>query len=767
MRKILFVWVLLMPLMAKAQIRGTVCDENQQPISFANVSLLGTDSIFIEGSTTDEEGMFTFNHVAPSAAIWVKVSAIGYKTTVKPLENNGNMGTLILPMENVLLNEVTVKGQHPTHKLSKGGVVTTIHGSVLELLGNTLDVIEQLPGVRREGDEISIFGKGTPAIYINGRKLSDYNELYRLSPKEIESIEVINNPGAKYEAEVKSVLLIRTVKKQGEGWSGTSQAVVRTAHSWSQSDDLSVNYRKGNLDVFSAFSFDYAQRYQQQRNTTTIQTKDDSYLLTSDISILPQSTSYTFNCGFNWQINPKHVFGAKYEFQSTPRNPSDWNTHESVVLNGTPVDNIDYQTRWERKNTPLNILNIYYIGEYGNWRFTLNNDYYSSRSRAAQEIDEVSVSEGEATINSLNHVKSTMLASKGVLEYAFGKNSIEGGYEYTHTNRTDLYYNYGDFLPDADDNIKEKNLAGFVSVTFPIGAYELSGGIRYEHSVSDYYQDNVWIAEQSRKYNRLFPNLNFTFPIKQAKFTLSYTAKTRRPLYSQLSSNIQYDDRFTYETGNPLLQPEINHDITLAGIYKWIFFSASYQYIEDAIMGIVEPYQEGEPINLMTYLNYGHLSKYDVVLFLSPRISKWSPRLQLNLMGQDLKLPVMDREKRMTNPLVFGSFYNSISIGKGFTVTGDITCHTSGDMDVVTLKPSWQIDLGMTKTQGDWYFQLSATDIFKTARNSMITYGTQMKLDKWNYSDSQAIRLTIRYSFNATMDRYKGRGAGQSERNRL
>ena len=88
-------------------------------------------------------------------------------------------------------------------------------------------------------------------------------------------------------------------------------------------------------------------------------------------------------------------------------------------------------------------------------------------------------------------------------------------------------------------------------------------------------------------------------------------------------------------------------------------------------------------------------------------------------------------------------------------------------MDVVTLKPSWQINIGVAKTLGSWYFQLSATDLFKTARNSMITYGSQMKLDKWNYSDSQAVRFTVRYAFNTTMNKYKGRGAGLSEKNRL
>lgn len=88
-------------------------------------------------------------------------------------------------------------------------------------------------------------------------------------------------------------------------------------------------------------------------------------------------------------------------------------------------------------------------------------------------------------------------------------------------------------------------------------------------------------------------------------------------------------------------------------------------------------------------------------------------------------------------------------------------------MDVVTLKPSWQINAGLTKNMKDWYLQLQVTDIFKTSRNSMITYGEQMTLDKWNYSDTQALKLTVRYSFNTTMSRYKGKSAGMSERSRL
>ena len=757
---------MIAPFTVKAQIKGVICDENQNPVKFANVILMGVDSVCIAGTITDVSGKFNFQSDYPKAKL-MQITSFGYKTLIKTPDEKNDMGKLMLVSDNILLDEVTITAQRPSQHLTKGGIITTVNGSVLSLLGNAMDVIEQLPGVMREDDKFTVFGKGTPTIYVNGRKLMDNSELYRMSSKDIASVEVISNPGAKYGAEVRSVLLVRTIKKQGDKLSGSIQGFVRAAHSWSNSDNLSLNFRKNNLDLFGAFAFDHSRFYQQQRNITTINTGHKLYNLNSDIIILPVSTTYNANLGFNWQINPKHVLGAKYEFRGTPYNRSDWTTNETIELNGILDDKIDYYTHWRRKYLPTNILDMYYIGQYGDWTLTVNNDYYSSHNKVEQEIDEVCLSEGESTISSLNQINSSMFASKSVLKYNFGKNILEAGYEYTYTNRSDRYDNYNDFLPDADDNIKEHNIAGFISATFPIGVYELSGGLRYEHTISNYYENGLLISDQSRKYDRLFQNIDFTFPIKKAKFTLSYTAKTKRPMYSQLSSNIQYDDRFTYETGNPLLKPEINHDVSLNGIYKWIFFSASYQCVKDAIVGIVKPYQEGKPVNLMTYKNYNHISKYTAMVSLSPKISIWAPRLQFDIMGQDLKIPFMGTELRMNNPLLFINFYNSISVGKGFTITGDMLYHTSGDMDIATLKPSWQINLGITKTIGNWFFQLSATDIFKTARNSMITHGTQMKLDKWNYSDSQAVRLTIRYAFNSTMSKYKGKGAGQSEKNRL
>lgn len=751
----------------KQDIRGVILDMNNTPIPYATIFLIDSDSTFINGCTTDDNGAF-FLPDSLKEGMSLKVSAIGYNTLIAKISAASFPVTLKLENKSYQLGEVTVKRNRPMQHLSKGGIVTTVKGSVLSIAGNAVDVIGQLPGVRIEDEQISILGKGYPNFYINGRKLNDLSELSRLSSNEIESIEVLNNPGARYSAETKSVILIKTIRKNGEGLSGNVQSVSRFAHSFSQSGNMALNYRHNNVDIFGSLALDHSKRYQKQDNSTHIDFNNEVYDLKSAMTIFPVNTSYIANVGFNWQVDKYNTLGLKYEFQGIPNGSSSWNQQEKVFLNGEWQDEIAYHTHWKRKTMPQNLINVYYLGNINHWSFSLNNDFYYSKNTVNQDMKEDSSTDnGENTINSLNHVRNKMIATKGVVGYTLQKSKTELGYEYTYTDRIDNFLNYGILLPNSYNHIKEGNFALFLSTNITLGKYEISGGVRFEHTVSDYYQNNQIVKEQSRKYSNFFPTIDFSFPIKRANFSLSYTAKTRRPLYNQLSSNIQYDDRFTYEQGNPMLQSEINHDITFAGIYKWLYFSASYQHVKNAIVGIVESYSENEPINLMTFVNYKHISKYSSVLSLSPTISKWSPRLILNFMGQDLKINAMGKSQLMNNPLLFFYFYNNVKICKGMTLNGDIMGHTSGDMDVVSLKPSWQINIGITKTTKNWFFQLNATDLFKTARNSMITYGSQMVLDKWNYSDSQAVRFTVRYSFNSTNSRYQGRNAGQKEINRL
>lgn len=667
------------------------------------------------------------------------------------------------------LQKVVVKGHRKTFEMTNEGIVTQVKGTPLSDAGTANDVLAQVPSVYGGDGKYSVYGKGEALIYVNGRKLTDNTELERISSKDIASVVLNNNPGAKYDATVKAVIMVKTVRKQGDGLSGGWTSMFRQGHSLSLSEGGNLNWRKGGLDVFGSIYYDLSQRYQHQIDNKTVWKDGDVWKMHSDIGIFPKSkASISSMVGFNYAFNEHHSIGARYNADFLPNSTANWPTQQTVTKNGVAQECINYDLKWNRRCAPAHFLNTYYKGEIGRWNISFNNDLVVRQNKAIQNIEEMSNQSGESKINSINKADNVMFASKLVFSHPIGSGMIEAGGEFIFTNRKETYDNEEQIIASTDDHIKESKYAGFLSYNISFGKVGLDAGLRYEHTVSDYYEQKVWIAEQSRKYDKLFPNVGVSFPIGNTKWSVDYTMKTRRPSYHELSSNMQYDDAFTYEKGNPLLQPEIIHDITMSGIYQWIYFGISYQHVNNAIVSSIDLQPgEGKPLNIFTNINKSHLNKYTAALSLSPKFGMWSPRLSLTMMGQDFKMIHKGETLEMNNPLLFASLYNSFSLLNGYVLSCDISGNTYGDLTLSTLKPSWQVNFGVVKKLSHWNFQLQATDIFRTARNSMLTYGTNMLLDKWNYSDSQAVKLTVSYRFNTTSSKYKGTGAGNAEKNRL
>ena len=204
-------------------ITGKVVDENNSPIDFVNVVLLKADSTYIAGTVTDENGVFLFNEKQANPK-FVKVSSIGYTNQTLNIPPTGDIGIITLNPESVMLGEVVVKSNRPITAIKGDALVTNVAGSQLEHAGTANDVLTQVPMVLGRDGNFEIFGKGSPAIYINGREVQDLTQLSQLNSADIKNVEVITNPGAKYDASVKSVIRIRTKRPQGDGFSGTLRA---------------------------------------------------------------------------------------------------------------------------------------------------------------------------------------------------------------------------------------------------------------------------------------------------------------------------------------------------------------------------------------------------------------------------------------------------------------------------------------------------------------------------------------------------------------
>jgi len=202
---------MMMSLTAQAKtqdVGGRVIDQNGEPLGFVSIALLSADSTYIQGATSDENGAFMIQ--TTDACCILRLSYIGYRTQYVNVKGS-DLGTIQMEEDQPLLSEIIVKGQMPKTKLTGNSMVTTIQGTILSQSGTAKEMLAKVPGMTLKGEDLEVLGKGTPVFYINGRKMRDKDELKRLRSEEIQSVEVITNPGAEYDATISAVVRIKTV----------------------------------------------------------------------------------------------------------------------------------------------------------------------------------------------------------------------------------------------------------------------------------------------------------------------------------------------------------------------------------------------------------------------------------------------------------------------------------------------------------------------------------------------------------------------------
>ena len=215
----IFTALTLFSTVAKAQqtICGWVTDEQRSPIEYANVIALSVrDSSLVTGAVTDNAGKFLLTLPANSAQVFLRVSGIGYEQRNVSLPLAGD--TLLLKSEAKAMEGVTVTAQRPKMAIRNDALVTTIVGSSLAKAGSGNDVLKHIPLLTGKEGSYSVVGRGAAVIYINNRKITDATEIERLNSSDIKDVEVVTNPGARYDATVSAVIRIHTVRKVGDGF---------------------------------------------------------------------------------------------------------------------------------------------------------------------------------------------------------------------------------------------------------------------------------------------------------------------------------------------------------------------------------------------------------------------------------------------------------------------------------------------------------------------------------------------------------------------
>ena len=748
------------PMMAQ-DIKGKIVDEKGEPLAFANVVLLNRqDSAFVKGVVSGEDGHFAIDSACNNGII--KVTSVGYKTAWKNCTGE-NAGVIKMVANSKVLGEVVVKSSLPKTILKNGGMTTTVAGSVLEKAGTMEHLLDRIPNVSAQNGNINVFGRGEPIIYINGRQMRDRSELDRLSSDNIKSVEVIANPGAR--------ITTKKILGDGFGFDATTEGSYDEKKNAGGYARLNLYYRRNGLEL-GAYAYSSKQSSPDEKDLQQM-TYLDKTLNQQDRTRWKNKTE-TFSSRLNasYQFDDNNSLGASISFLRNPKLQTDGKTEGSVLRDEVLTETYT-SIRSEFGQNSNWSSNVYYVGKVGKLGIDFNTDWFWSKGNNKNNIDEhyqeVNSEIQNQLVNSTTSKYNRLIASKMVLSYPLFGGDLSVGGEYSFTNRNTNYAIIPNTLADnVIDRIKEGMASAFVTYNRDFGKLNMEAGLRYENVDFKYYDDGKYMAEQSKTYGEWFPSLSLSMPIGNVQMQLSYAADINRPNYWVLRSGVQYSNHYTYETGNPFLVSEISRNTSYDLAYKWLTFNLTYEHVSDPIYQTVEMYKDNTTIGLMRMINGKSYNNVTSTLNLQPTFGIWHPMLSAMVEKQWFELETRDGQY-LNKPVAMFRFNNTFDT-KWAMFSVMMTYITKGyEENHYIYKPMFNTDLSIYKgfLKDCLTFQLYVNDVFGTNDSHIIGKYGKLKETIFDEFSTSKISLTVRYKFNTTRSKYKGTGAGDSQKNRM
>ncbi len=674
------------------------------------------------------------------------------------------------------LQEVVVKGNLPNTRLKGNAMITRIQGTPLSDAGTLGEMLVKVPGMTGTEETPEVLGKGAPLIYINGRLMRDNSELKRLRSEKIRDVEVINNPGAQYDATVRAVVRIRTVRQQGDGLS--LDLTLSDEHDLRYDFDrpqakVGANYRKNGVDVFSSVYY-YHQDYRQYSTIEDITTTDKIFRQYGPYTMTWKHDNLTYTFGVNWQLSDNHSLGVRADLTHQMNGKNQVIYDEDVFENNALIDHL-YSHQTSKETKPLGWLtNTYYNGKVGKLGIDFNFDFMRNGTDTDRENVEQSRVADDFVV-SKSGTRSRLYATKLVLSYPVWKGELEAGTEMTFVNRNNTYWIDKAIIANSDADITENNVAAFAEYSCDFKKYgSASVGLRYEHTLLD-YDDAINKDERlHRSMDEWFPTASYSVALGKVQTALSYSMKTYRPSFFAMNDAVTYISRYMYQAGNSQLLNERVRDLTLNISYKWLTLTASYEHLTNPITQwnfltetdamLCKHINLDKPINT--------LSAY---LAVTPRVGIWSLNATAGFEKQDLYLDVEGPRGvyrvYYDKPQYTFNAYNTFTLKHGWKFDVNLMYRSSG-CSYVFYNNTYNLRLGLVAQKSllrDHSLTLRAAvlDCFQRNRMNEFSDCGYNQIQQNNRFSTHKLMLSLIYRFNATRSKYKGTGAGKAAIERL
>ena len=788
------------------QITGRLVDEKEKPVSYAGIYLFkSTDSLKVGTAMTDSLGYFQLNGV-PKGSYKVKVSYIGYISysshllDLSGLHQVLSLGKIKLLEDNQLLRTVEIAASRPLIEQRLDKMVMNIENSILSQGSTALELLSKAPGVTiddsgaislkgRPGTTVMINGKLT---YLSGSQLA--NLLRGTASNAVSRIEIMANPSARYDAAGKggiiNILLKKNVKTGLNGNISLNGGTGRGARLGGGTD---LNYRTEKINVFGNYNY-FFQNLKGNTNTDRTFFSDQSAAQIPSRVSRQETTetaklrSQNFRAGLDVFLNEKNTLGFLIN-GGVGKYPSLQKT-KNILYNAAGNKQIwDARTLTEGKERWEDMLyNVNYLHRFNDkgHELALDMDYVSHFSKMDQQLDTRYIDPSGAILREPGSRRGDLPSSNDIyvakLDYALPLGSSgkleagwKGSYVQTENNlkydtlKNDMY------LPDAGTSnhfkYKEQIQAGYANLKYAFGKFSFQVGLRGEYTFTRGHQITT-DSLVSREYFKVFPSVFLNQKLSENhKLQIGYSKRIERPSYWDLNPFRIYIDPFSYEEGNPYLQPAIVNSFELGYSFKSKYhanltYSRSTGVISNIIGGSATQNMTFlKPENLATFVNYG-LSITGSTDF----ISWWSGTQFANLFRNEFN--VEDRGVRSAlkgTSFTFDS-QNSFKLATDWKVELNGVYRSKELSGVFRTKGYYMVSLGAKKElmQGKASLNLMVNDIFKSAQYRQSANYGGVKTYNYERPDSRSVILSISYRFGSGPSAEKARNTGGQElKNRI
>lgn len=794
---------LLFSFAIKAQlVKGTVMDENNKPLPSATVMLLNAaDSSVVKMSASDKSGAFEFE--VKNGRYIIGITSVGFNKSYSELfevsDNTKNieLNAIGMTAQPKSMQGVVVTSRKPLIEQKIDKTVVNVDASITNVGNSALEVLEKSPGITVDKDgNISLKGKQGVIVMIDGRQTylsgADLANLLRsMNASQMEQVEIMTNPSAKYDAAGNSgIINIKTKKNKQVGYNGTVTLGYGQGRYPKVNEGISFNYRKNKVNLFTSLSHNFRKSFNEltiDRRFRNESTKEIVSYFDQQANVKLKANTYTGKLGVDYYVSKKTTLGFTLNGYLNENQIINFNTNDVKPVNGTnsqlrslAIVNPD----WNNLGSNFNLRHAF---DTTGREISFDVDYLQYSTDVLQELRSSYYSNGilnkkpdtlfgetpqdiKIFTAKTDYVKPLNKGAKLELgaKTSFVKTQNDARYD-SLINGSLVYDNGRNNNFSYDENVN----AAYINYSRPLGKkFTMQLGLRMENTNMKGIQ-KVKNQQFDTSYVQLFPAAFVQYKLNEKNsFGLSYGRRINRPDYKDLNPFEVLIDPYTIEKGNPGLIPQTSHNIEFSHTYNnFLTTVVNYTRTTDIIQQVFEQISSQNK-TFITWDNIATHRQIGISITASKQLNKWwSGSIYTNLASNKFSGVVDNQYVTINTPSFMANVSQQFRWGKGWGAEISGLYINKVVEGVILINSFGKLDMGISKQilKGKGTLRMNVNDLLYT---QIINGGSRYNDIDINFNIKQDTRVfnigfTYRFSKGKTNGAPRKSGSASDEEKRV